>query len=118
MNHLGVAVGVISAVEAEQQYSSMPGSMSKVLPDAVHLKDHPGKVEATLESTWGIELAAIVAAPDPDDGQVPMEFVVPTADAPSPEELTRVPHRTDRNLQDPGCFACATRCRSPPRTAK
>ncbi len=41
----------------------------------------PGEVESALEQHPNVAMAAVVAAPDPDEGQVPVAFVVPRAGA-------------------------------------
>jgi long-chain acyl-CoA synthetase len=41
----------------------------------------PGEVESALEQHANVAIAAVVAAPDPDEGQVPVAFVVPKAGA-------------------------------------
>jgi long-chain acyl-CoA synthetase len=41
----------------------------------------PGEVESALEQHPNVAIAAVVAAPDPDEGQVPVAFVVPKAGA-------------------------------------
>ncbi|WP_163700930.1 class I adenylate-forming enzyme family protein [Mycolicibacterium agri] len=48
----------------------------------------PGEVEAALEQHPSVELAAVVGAPDAEEGQVPVAFVVPRAGATlAPDEL-------------------------------
>jgi long-chain acyl-CoA synthetase len=48
----------------------------------------PGEVEPALEQHPNVAIAAVVAAPDPEEGQVPVAFVVPKAGAsPTPVEL-------------------------------
>lgn len=37
----------------------------------------PGEVESALQQHPGVAIAAVVAAPDPEEGQVPVAFVVP-----------------------------------------
>ncbi len=49
----------------------------------------PGEVEAALEQHPSVALAAVVGAPDSDEGQVPVAFVVPRPGAtPTAAELT------------------------------
>ncbi|MGV0790199.1 class I adenylate-forming enzyme family protein [Mycolicibacterium sp. XJ1819] len=48
----------------------------------------PGEVEAALDRHPDVEIAAVIGAPDPEEGEVPVAFVVPRAGArPSPEDL-------------------------------
>jgi long-chain acyl-CoA synthetase len=48
----------------------------------------PGEVEAALQQDPGVAIAAVVAAPDPDEGQVPVAFVVPRPGvAPTADDL-------------------------------
>jgi long-chain acyl-CoA synthetase len=42
----------------------------------------PGEVEAALQQHPGVAMAAVVGMPDPEEGQVPIAFVVPRPDAP------------------------------------
>jgi long-chain acyl-CoA synthetase len=37
----------------------------------------PGEVEAALDQLPGVQSAAVIGAPDPDEGEVPVAFVVP-----------------------------------------
>lgn len=49
----------------------------------------PGEIEGALDQNPHVAMAAVVAAPDPDEGQVPVAFVVPVPGTqPSPADLT------------------------------
>ena len=49
----------------------------------------PGEVEAALDQHPGVAMAAVVGVPDPEEGQVPVAFVVPRPRwSLSPDELT------------------------------
>ncbi|ULE35279.1 class I adenylate-forming enzyme family protein [Mycobacterium sp. IDR2000157661] len=53
----------------------------------------PGEVEAVLQRHPQVAMAAVVGLPDPQEGQVPVAFVVPTSGAaPSPDELAAFLH--------------------------
>ncbi|QUR68767.1 class I adenylate-forming enzyme family protein [Mycobacterium spongiae] len=53
----------------------------------------PGEVETALGQHPGVMMAAVVGAPDPAEGEVPVAFVVPRPDADlSPAELTKFLH--------------------------
>jgi len=47
----------------------------------------PAELEATLVSHPGIIDAAVIGLPDPEAGELPMAFIIPTDPAPSEEEI-------------------------------
>jgi long-chain acyl-CoA synthetase len=50
----------------------------------------PGEVEAALDLHPDVKAAAVIGVPDPDEGEVPVAFVVPVPGrSPTPEALTR-----------------------------
>ena len=62
----------------------------------------PGEVESALDLHPAVAMSAVVGAPDPDEGEVPVAFVVTRPGmAVSAEQLDRLSCRTHRGLQDP-----------------